>query len=78
MFLPVRLLVVLIAALLSCGSAYGADKREGIPPLLTGLQLERSLTFCGETVPLDDSDVLERMERSCCCPFGTGIKLFCG
>lgn len=63
MFLPVRLLVVLIAALLSCGSAYGADKREGIPPLLTGLQLERSLTFCGETVPLDDSDVLERMEK---------------
>ncbi len=70
MFLPVRLLVVLIAALLSCGSAYGADKREGIPPLLTGLQLERSLTFVVKrylsTIPMFWSG----WKRSCCCPLG--------
>jgi len=34
-----------------------------IPPLLESIRLEQPLTFCGETVPLDDAEVSEDMEK---------------
>jgi len=39
------------------------DGEGTIPPLLESLRLEQTLTFCGESVPLDDPDVRERMEK---------------
>lgn len=54
---------LLIAGLLFSGPVLASDRVKGVPPLLESLRLDQSLTFCGEAVPLEDSDVRERMEK---------------
>ncbi len=63
--MPFRLLVtgLLTAGLLFCGPVLAAEKEEAIPTLLENLRFEKTLKFCGETVPLGDPDVRERMEK---------------
>lgn len=52
-----------MSSLLLSGSALAADRDVSVPPLVESLRLEQPLTFCGEAVPLVDSDVRERMEK---------------
>lgn len=59
MFLRLWILGWLMFGLLLSGSAFAAE----VPPLEESLRLEQPLTFCGEAVPLADSDVRERMEK---------------
>ena len=62
MFFRLWVIGWLAAGLLFSGPAFAKD--EGvIPPLHESLRLEQTLTFCGEAVPLEDSDVRERMEK---------------
>jgi len=63
MFLRLWVLGWLMAGLLLSGSALAADGEVSLPPLVESLRLEQPLTFCGEVVPLGDSDVRERMEK---------------
>ncbi len=53
----------LTASLLFSGPTLAADREGAIPPLVESLRLEKTLTFCGEVVPLEDPDVRERMEK---------------
>lgn len=53
----------LTAGLLFSGTPLAAEREGTIPPLLESLRLEKTLTFCGEAVPLEDPDVRERMEK---------------
>ena len=46
-----------------CGPTLASDMEGSIPPLLVGLRLEQTLSFCGEVVPLEDPEVRERMEK---------------
>ena len=52
----------LTVGLLVSGSALAADEG-AVPPLLENIRLEQDLTFCGEPIPLQDSEVRERMEK---------------
>ena len=52
-----------MAVLLFGNPVFAGDGEGTIPPLLESLRLERPLTFCDETVPLEDPDVRERMEK---------------
>ncbi|MDH3868905.1 MAG: lytic transglycosylase, partial [Desulfuromonadales bacterium] len=62
MFFRLWVIGWLAVGLLFSGPAFAKD--EGvIPPLHKSLRLEQTLTFCGEAVPLEDSDVRERMEK---------------
>jgi membrane-bound lytic murein transglycosylase D len=60
-----RLLVMgwLTTSLFFCGPTLASDMEGPIPPLLVGLRLEQTLSFCGEVVPLADPEVRERMEK---------------
>ncbi len=53
----------LMASLLFSGPALAATGEGAVPSLLDSLRLEKTLTFCGEQVPLDAPDVRERMEK---------------
>ncbi len=63
MFFRLWVIGWLTAGLLFGGSTLAADRKGAIPPLLESLRLEKTLTFCGEAVPLEDPDVRERMEK---------------
>ena len=60
-----RLLVVgcLVTGLVFAGPALASDQEETIPPLSKSLRLEQTLSFCGEAVPIEDSEVRERLEK---------------
>jgi len=62
MFFRVGVIGWLTAGLLFSGPALAKDDG-AIPPLHESLRLEQTLTFCGEMVPLEDTDVRERMEK---------------
>lgn len=53
----------LTVGLLFSGPTLAAEREGTIPPLLESLHFEKTLTFCGEAVPLEDPDVRERMEK---------------
>jgi hypothetical protein len=53
----------LTVGLLFSGSTLAAEREGTIPPLLESLRFEKTLTFCGEAVPLEDPDVREHMEK---------------
>jgi hypothetical protein len=62
MFFRLWVIGWLAVGLLFSEPAFAKD--EGvIRPLHKSLRLEQALTFCGEAVPLEDSDVRERMEK---------------
>ena len=63
MFFRLWITGCLLVGLFFSGSVFAADGEASIPPLEESLRLERPLTFCGEPVPLEDPDVLERMEK---------------
>ena len=60
-----RLLVVgcLVTGLVFNRPTLASGQEETIPPLFESLRLEQPLSFCGETVPMEDSEVRERMEK---------------
>ncbi len=53
----------LLAGLFFSGPVLAAEQEGQLPSLVESLRLEQALTFCGERVPLDDSEVRERMEK---------------
>lgn len=53
----------LMTGMVFVGGALAAEKDEAIPPLFESLRLDQTLSFCGEAVPLEDSEVRERMEK---------------
>ncbi|MDA3902182.1 MAG: transglycosylase SLT domain-containing protein [Desulfuromusa sp.] len=63
MFLRLWVLGWLMTGLLFSGSTLAAVGEGSLPPLVESLRLEQPLTFCGEVVPLENSDVRERMEK---------------
>jgi len=63
MFFRLMFMCWLTTSLLFCGPTLASDMEESIPPLLGGLRLEQTLSFCGEVVPLEDPEVRERMEK---------------
>ena len=60
-----RLLVVgcLVTGFVFNGPILASGQEETIPPLFESIRLEQTLTFCGEAVPMEDSEVRERMEK---------------
>ena len=60
-----RFLVVgcLVTGLVFNGPTLASDQEKTIPPLFESLRLEQMLSFCGETVPMEDPEVRERMEK---------------
>lgn len=63
MFYRVLVMGWLTTGLLFGGPTFAAEMNGAIPPLLEGLRLEQSLSFCGEVVPLQNPEVKERMEK---------------
>lgn len=61
--LLVIVMVTLATALLFAESTLASSEERSIPPLSESLRLEQPLSFCGEVVPLEDSEVRESMER---------------
>ncbi len=62
MFIRLSVAGCLSVILLVGGPTFAADDKV-VPSLLESLRLEQSLTFCGEPIPLQDSEVRERMEK---------------
>ena len=60
-----RFLVVwcLVTGLVFNGPTLASGQEKTIPPLFESLRLEQILSFCGEAVPMEDSEVRERMEK---------------
>ncbi len=63
MFLRLWFIGWLLVCLFFSGFVFAAGGESSIPPLEESLRLEQPLTFCGEPVPLNDTDVRERMEK---------------
>ncbi|HEY5673388.1 MAG TPA: transglycosylase SLT domain-containing protein [Malonomonas sp.] len=63
MFFRFVVIVWLTVGLVFSSPALAAGRDGVTPPLLESIRLEQPLTFCGEVVPLEDSDVRERMEK---------------
>ena len=63
MFFRLWVMGCLLTGLFCGGSLSFAGGESSIPPLEESLRLEQPLTFCGETVPLKDPNVRERMEK---------------
>jgi hypothetical protein len=66
-------MVMLTTGLLFGVSTLASSEEGSIPPLSKSLLLEQPLSFCGEIVPLEDSEVRERMEKElllCKCRVG--------
>jgi len=63
MFFRLWIMSWLMVGLLLSGPALAIDRAGAFPPLVESLRLEQTLTFCGEIVPLADSEVRERMEK---------------
>lgn len=53
----------LVTGLVFNGPTHASGQEETIPPLFESLRLEQTLSFCGEAVPMEDSEVRERMEK---------------
>ncbi|OHB33179.1 MAG: lytic transglycosylase [Desulfuromonadaceae bacterium GWC2_58_13] len=56
-------MVILTAGLLFGEPKLASSEEGSIPPLSESLLLKQPLSFCGEVVPLEDSEVRERMEK---------------
>ena len=63
MFFRLWIMSWLMVGLLLSGPALATDQLWAVPPLVESLRLEQTLAFCGEIVPLEDSEVRERMEK---------------
>lgn len=49
-------------------STLASSEERSIPPLSESIRLEQPLSFCGEVVHLEDSEVRENMERELLLP----------
>ena len=63
MFFRFLVLWCLVTGLVFNGPTLASGQEKTIPPLFESLRLEQTLSFCGEAVPMEDSEVRERMEK---------------
>lgn len=63
MFFRLFMVGCLMTGLVFDGTVLASEQEETIPPLSESLRLEQKLSFCGEAVPMEDSEVRERLEK---------------
>ncbi len=80
-FLRRMLLTLVCLGVAAAGGALvnGAEAADPPPSLLSSIQVAGPLSFCGESVPIEDPEVLERLEKELMIsPFGTAPRCCSG